>query len=189
MTCCTTVDKVRKFLAECIQWSVNFIPGLEITPPPSPPPPQPPPSTQFFTLSKWCTSTLCDAMLWHGDVTIRSLLVQRSILRAHWLPWETTCLERPHISGRRFYISIQLNHHQRPPVLRVWDHISMSEGVVFQERFYCTSNLNSVKEGHLLPYTCGWSITSSIYPSWFWNISWWQQHIVWLSWRDWGIQD
>ncbi len=52
------------------------------------------------------------------------------------LPRETTCLEGPHTPGRKSAFQCNSTCHQRPPVLR--DHIFVANGVVFQERFYCT---------------------------------------------------
>ena len=58
---------------------------------------------------------------------------------------KTTCLERRHMSERvvlkdtflgGYTFQYNWTCHQRPPVLR--DHRSVSEGVVFQDRFYCS---------------------------------------------------
>ncbi len=54
------------------------------------------------------------------------------------LPRETTCLERPHIFGRRSAFQCNRTCYQRLPVLT--DHLFVANGVIFQDRFYCTRN-------------------------------------------------
>ncbi len=56
--------------------------------------------------------------------------------------WETNCrettyLERPHISGRRFYSSKQVNLSQKTICIER-PHFYVGRGQVFQERLYCT---------------------------------------------------
>ncbi len=55
----------------------------------------------------------------------------KPVLRDH-----VTFLEGPDIPGRRSYSSMSWNCHQRSPALK--DHICVSNGMVFQDRFYCT---------------------------------------------------
>ncbi len=50
-----------------------------------------------------------------------------------------TCLERPQFSHKRSTEPNKLTGHQRPPVLRLRDHVFLAEeGVVFQCRSHCT---------------------------------------------------
>ncbi len=66
------------------------------------------------------------------------------IVMVQWnLSWETTAI-RDHLSWRTTSFAQKVLHfqhkwtcHQRPPVLR--HHIFMANGVVFQDRFYCSS--------------------------------------------------
>ncbi len=53
------------------------------------------------------------------------------------LPWQTTCLEGPHIPGRSSHMSMYLNLavKKKLPVLR--GHIFAANRVVFHDRFYC----------------------------------------------------
>ncbi len=52
------------------------------------------------------------------------------------LPWETTCIKRPQFLAEVPTFQHNWTCHQRPPVLT--DHIFVANGVVFQDRFYCT---------------------------------------------------
>ncbi len=51
------------------------------------------------------------------------------------LPWETKCLERPNIPGRRSHISMLLNLSLWPVLKK---NIFMANRMVFQDRFYCS---------------------------------------------------